>query len=121
MTMNPKNILKLLNFAFDHTMYDINSNINDSETSFALYLIDIIKDAINDDVFIETYDTLCFHDNSVIADKAEPVEDDEVNDEFNESFEEGTEVNDNIDIEYKKNAVNFWRSSKTSRRSLSTV
>jgi len=69
-----------------------------SETSFALYLIDIIKDAINDDVFIETY-TLCFHDNSVIADKAEP-EDDEVNDEFNESFEEGIELNDNIDIEY---------------------
>jgi len=57
--MNPKNILKLLNFAFDHTMYDINSNINDSETSFVLYLIDIIKDAINE-VFIETYDTLCF-------------------------------------------------------------
>jgi len=102
MTMNPKNILKLLNFAFDHTIYDINSNINDSETSFALYFIDIIKDAINDDVFIETYDTLCFYDNSVITDKAEPVEADEVNDEFNESFEEGTEVNNNIDIEYKK-------------------
>jgi len=82
MTMNPKNILKLLNFTFDHTMYDINSNINDSETYFALYLIDIIKDAINDDVFIETYDTLCFLDNSIIADKAEPVEDDEVNDEM---------------------------------------
>jgi len=46
--MNPKNILKLLNFAFDHTMYDINSIINDSETSFALYLTDIIKDAIID-------------------------------------------------------------------------
>jgi len=47
----------------------------------------------------ETYNRpLCFHDNSVIADKAEPVED-EVNDEFNESFEEGIEVNDNIDIE----------------------
>jgi len=97
-----KNILKLLNFAFDHTMYDINSNINDSETSFALYLIDIIKDVTNDDVFIETYDTLCFHDNSVIADKAEPIENevnDEINDGFNELFEEGTEVNDNIDIE----------------------
>jgi len=116
MTMNPKNILKILNFAFDHTMYDINSNINDSETSFALYLIDIIKDAINDDVFIEIYDTLCFHDNNVIADKAKPIEDDEVNDEFNKSFEEGTEVNNicnksyNIDIEYKKNTVDFWRS-----------
>jgi len=53
-------------------------------------------------MYSETYDTLCFHDNSVIADKAEPVEDDEVNDEFNESFDEGTEVNDNMDIEYKK-------------------
>jgi len=69
----------------------------------------------------ETYNRpLCFHDNSVIADKAEPVED-EVNDEFNESFEEGTEINDSIDIVYKKSAVDFWRSSKTSRRSLSTI
>jgi len=77
-------------------MYDINSNINDSETSFALYLIDIIKGAINDDVFKEIYDTSYFHDNSVIVDKVEPVEDDKVNDEFNESFEEDTEVNDDI-------------------------
>jgi len=75
MSMNPKNILTLLSDAFDNPIYDIVSNINDSEKSFALYLSNIIKDVIHNELFIETYDTLCFHDNSVVPDEAAFVED----------------------------------------------
>jgi len=65
-----------------------------------LYLSDIIKDAIHNELFIETYDTLCFHDNSVVPDEAAFVED-EVDDESDEAFEEVIDLDQNVDLVYK--------------------
>lgn len=68
MSLNPKNILKLLCFTFEDPVYNIESRITDEERSFAFQLVDLIKDAINFDIFKETYDTLNSTDASVISD-----------------------------------------------------
>jgi len=49
-------------------VYNIESRITDEERLFASQLTDLIKDAINFDVFKETNDTLSFTDDSVIPD-----------------------------------------------------
>lgn len=68
MSLNPKNILKLLCLTFEDPVYNIESRITDEERSFASQLADLIKDAINFDIFKETYDTLNCTDASVIPD-----------------------------------------------------
>ncbi|EFN88977.1 hypothetical protein EAI_09132 [Harpegnathos saltator] len=68
MSLNTKNILKLLCLTFEDPMYNIESRITDEEKSIASQLADLIKDAINFDIFKETYDILYCTDASVILD-----------------------------------------------------
>lgn len=118
--MNPKNILKLLRDCFDQEMYDIESIITREERDFASLLEIIIKDVINDSLFVETYETLA-HENDFK--QPDPVL---VEEEFDEGLEEvKTESNEKklipIPIEYKERTVAFWRSGKKKRRKFETV
>ena len=108
--MNPKNIMKLLNNYFDNPIYNIESVINEEEKSFALHLHNLVVDAIADQLFIETYETLTYDDESVPPD-AVAIE--EELDNFLERNHEDTRNNKvEIDIEYKRKAVEFWHSGK---------
>lgn len=55
MTLNPKNILKLLVMAFDLPQYDFESVISEDERRFSFQLENLIKDAIQESLYIETY------------------------------------------------------------------
>lgn len=57
MSINPKNISKLLCKSFDHPQYDIESITTSGGINFALQLEDLIKDAIDSYSFIESYTT----------------------------------------------------------------
>lgn len=98
--MNPKNILNLLRKSFDDPQYDIESIITDEERSFTLHLENLIKDSINTQVFIESYNTLNYDDNNVFPD-AVAVED-EFEDDYEEVVKDDKKVKATIDIEYKK-------------------
>lgn len=66
MSMNSKNILKLLHRTFEDPVYDVESITTEEERSFASDLADLINDAANSQVFIDTYDNLCYNDASEI-------------------------------------------------------
>jgi len=86
-------------------VYNIESRITDEEKLFASQLTDLIKDAINFDVFKETNDTLSFTDDSVIPDvtliEKEP-------ENVSEVVQDDKEFREIVDIDYKKKAIEFW-------------
>jgi len=83
-------------------VYNIESRITDEERLFASQLTDLIKDAINFDVFKETNDTLSFTDDSVIPDvtliEKEPENVPEV-------VQDDKKFREIVDIDYKKKAI----------------
>lgn len=120
MAMNPRNILSLLRQSFDEPQYDIESVITVEERSFARQLEDLIKDAVQANLFLESHSTLCFHDDEENQD-ALLVEED-----FDEDFVESVKDNQRvkvicIDLEYKQKAVAFWRSGKERCRKFKQV
>jgi len=117
MSLNPKSILKLLCLTFEDPVYNTESRITDEERLFSSQLTDLIKDAINFDVFKETNDTLSFTD-SVIPDVTLIEEEPE---NISEVMQEDEEFREFVDIDYKKKAIEFWRSGKKRRRSIETV
>lgn len=60
--VNPKNILNLLCKSFDQPQYNIKTVITSEKINFALQLEGLIKDAIDNDTFMECYATLSFED-----------------------------------------------------------
>jgi len=105
MSLNPKNILKLLCLTFKDPGYNIESRITDKERLFASQLIDLIKYAINFDVFKETNDTLSFTDDSVIPDVTLIEEEPE---NVSNVVQDDKEFREIVDIDYKKKAIEFW-------------
>jgi len=103
--MNPKNILNLLQKSFDHPQYDIESIITDEGKSFALHLENLIKDSINTEVFVESYNTLIYDDESVFP-EAVAVEE-EFEEDYEEVVEDSKKIKMVIDIEYKKKQLIF--------------
>jgi len=80
-------------------VYNIESRITDEEKLFASQLTDLIKDAINFDVFKETNDTLSFTDDSVIPDITLIEEKPE---NVSEVVQDDKEFREIVDIDYKK-------------------
>lgn len=117
--MNPKNILQLLQKSFDNPQYDIESVITDEERSFALHLENLIKDSINTQVFVESYNTLSNDDESVFSDVVAVEE--EFENDYEEIVKDNKKVKVTVDIEYKRQAVEFWHSGKKKNKSLETV
>lgn len=58
MSMNPRNIIKLLTIAFDQEKYDYDSVISENERNFSLHLENLIKDAINNHLIVEVFEGL---------------------------------------------------------------
>jgi len=63
--MNPKNILKLLHESFNKPQYEVETVITNKEKNFALQLEELIKNAVDNHTFLETYTTLHFGDENV--------------------------------------------------------
>lgn len=110
MPMNPKNILNLLGRIFEDPVYNVESSITAEERSFAFYLADLIKDSADSQLFMDSYDTLCYNDSSVIPEAV--IVTDEQDDDFQDSVQDNEESEDFVSLEYKKKAVEFWRSGK---------
>lgn len=119
--MNPKNIVRLLQEQFVRDpQYDFDSIVTNNEKVFAEHLNNLIKDAVDAQLFFETSSTLCFEEESVIPEHFT------VDEDF--KYELEVIINDNnkkfkgtIDLEYKKKAVSYWKSSKNGNMKFSTV
>jgi len=125
--MNPKNIVKLLQKAFDQPEYNLESIITEDEKVFSSHLEVLIKDSIGNSFFVETYDSLDFEDTNQILEPCAIVDGNDNNDDLieiegNLSFN----LSDNTfsrDIEdnYKQKAVEYWKSGKIRKLKLKTV
>jgi len=106
MSMNPRNIAFLLQRSFNSSEYDV-SVTTDEEKAFAANLENLIKDALDAQIFVESIDTLSFNEESVYP---EAIAFDEVSErDFEESLKDckKTIIDIDIDIEYKTKAVQF--------------
>lgn len=125
MLINPKNILKLLTVAFEQPEYNLESSINDDERAFSSQLEILIKDSIDNSLFIETHDTLQFEEDHLII-QSEPcaIEDSDDNTfeiETNSNFQLHECEDKEIDEEYKQKAVEYWKSGKKRKLKFETV
>jgi len=115
--INPKNIVQLLQESFNDPQYDFQSIITDDDKAFAVQLENVIKDA---DIFFETSSTLCCEDESVIPDPF--IVDQDFEDDSEEIINENNKkIIVSIDFEYKKKAVQYWKSAKKGKLKLKTV
>ena len=112
--MNPKNIIRLLQEAFDQPQYDFESAINDDERTFSFQLETLIKDSINDAFFVETHETLIFEDQNDIQGPI-LIKDDDISDFENETSSDlqlDSSKVDEVDDEYKRKVIEYWKSGK---------
>jgi len=126
--MNPKNIVKLLQKAFDQPEYNLESIITEDEKAFSYHLEVLIKDSIENSFFVETFDSLDFEDTNHILDPC-AIEDGDDNDDLIEierklpfnlsdnTFSQDTDIKD----DYKQKAVEYWKSGKKRKLKLETV
>lgn len=121
MTINPKNILKLLITVFDQSQYDLESVISEeviSEKAFSFQIETLIKDAIQDSLLVETY-TLTFDKNAIPESVSIEDEGDDFTIEKSVDFD-ATAV-EKIDVEYKRKAVTYWKSGKKNKLKFESV
>lgn len=118
--MNPKNILKLLTTAFDQPEYDLESVINEDEKAFSFQIETLIKNAIQDSLFVETYETLSFENKNTISEPVS-IEDDSDDLKIEEKFDFDVTIDKEINEEYKRKAVNCWNSGKKRKLKFETV
>lgn len=112
MTMNPRNIIKLLQIAFDQPKYDNESAISENERTFSLQLETIIKDAINDSLFVEVYEKLQFNDPNSLPPSLPIEEDQEFTIDKKRKVDTHSSEDEDITMDYKQKAVDFWKSGK---------
>jgi hypothetical protein len=138
--INPLNVITLLTAIFSEYKFE-QSSINEAEKSLANSLSVIIMDAMSDTMF-ETYEetSLDFssYADTVVAHGIDPslmeiddtIETDDDDDDFDD--ESGLNISgstsswhcseaEEIDPEYKKKAVEYWRSGKKGLRTFSSV
>jgi len=113
MTLNPKNSLKLLTMAFDLPQYDIEA-VTEDEKRFSFQLENLIKDAIQESLYIETYNTLNFEEASIVSDTIliEENDDDDYIQDINSNLNSPIEHAEECDEEYKRKVIEFWKSGK---------
>jgi len=111
--MNPKNIIRLLQEAFDQP-HDFESAVNDDERTFSFQLETLIKDSINDAFFVETHETLIFEDQNDIQGPISIKDDDisDFEDETSSDLQLDSSKVDEVDDEYKQKVIEYWKSGK---------
>lgn len=118
--MNPKNILKLLIIAFDQPQYNLESVKSEDKKTFSFQIETLIKDAIQDSFLVETYDTLTFDNKNAIP---EPVSIEDEGDDFKieENVDFDAPADEEIDVEYKRKTVTYWKSGKKNKLKFESV
>jgi len=124
--VNPANVLNMLIVSFQISNIP-QTSINEKEIELHDTIKDIIKNSMNDVSFtMQTSTTLEFENywdlnlseaEFVAADEIEELEENENEEEDSCTSEENEVINNN----YKRKAVEFWKSGKKARYSLSTV
>lgn len=121
--VNPANILNMLVISFEIANIPPTS-VNDKEIELHETIKDIIKNAMDDTSFaMQTDTTLEFEDYwSSKLPEAEFVEADEIEEyEESENEEEDSCTEEIINNDYKRRAVEYWKSGKKGHYALSTV
>lgn len=113
MAINPKNVVRLLQKRFDRPEYDIDSIITDDEKSLANSLENLIRESIDSKVAVEVFDSLCLNDENVYSDETVIDDDFEIDSDITENICKKAKIDVDIDNEYKRKAVEFWRSGNT--------
>lgn len=92
---------------------------SDTDIEFANQLDNLIKDAIDNNFYCESFSILGYFDESVFPD---PISiEDESEDDCEIVFENNKRKYVIIEFEYKKRAVGFWQSKKQGLRPLKVV
>jgi len=120
MSLNPRNVISLLEKSFDRPEYEVQSVITEAERCLASYLEGLIKDSIDTNFFVESFECLNYND-SVYPDAKMVDEEIDYSSEDCNFDSKRPKMCFDIDIEYKKRAVEFWRSGKKKRRSFEAV
>ncbi|XP_025994126.2 uncharacterized protein LOC113004590 [Solenopsis invicta] len=124
MTLNPKNVLKLLAIAFDDLHYDFESVISEAERNLSFHIESLIKDAIQESLYIETYTTLNFDEEDIIQDAVSIEEnnnDNYIQDTVTSNLSASIELTESLDEEYKQKVIKFWKSGKKHKLKFATV
>ena len=119
MAINPKNILNLLQENFKDSLDNPKTIITKEEIALASYLVQIMKDALDYNFYFESSSTLICEDEGITHDVYAVVEDFE--DDFEEIVNDNKRVKVMISLDYKKEAVKYWKSGKTGKKKFETV
>lgn len=127
--MNLKNILSILQKAFDRPEYDLESVITNDEKVFSSHLENLIKDSIDSIFFMVTYESLQFKNSIQDTDPCVIEGDDDNNYDLidfeqtsnDESFDNSLSQDKGIEDNYKQKAVEYWKSGKKRLLKLETV
>jgi len=117
--MNPKNMLCLLQKGFDEPQYNIDSVITE-ERNFASHLQSLIRDAVEDDLLIHTYESLNFEEESMMPDPQSVDEEAEIKESEQDLHEVERECKNfsiPVDLEYKRKQLSFGNQGKNVIRS----
>jgi len=63
MSLNPRNVISLLEKSFDRPEYEVQSVITEAERCLASYLEGLIKDSIDTNFFVESFECLNYNDS----------------------------------------------------------
>jgi len=108
---------------FDLPQYDIESVVTEDEKRFSFQLENLIKDAIQESLYIETYNTLNFEKASVIPDTIliEENDDGDYIQDINSSLNSSIGHGEQCDEEYKRKILEFWKSGKKYKLKFATI
>ncbi|XP_071050604.1 uncharacterized protein [Onthophagus taurus] len=120
-TINPINVLNLLMTVF--TVMNIpQTPVNEAEVSLKENIQRILMESMEDyNMQIEDETVLIFDSSNGINDGQQIIEDQDTTDRFVEDTDAHCPLKDDIDYEYKLEAVNYWTSGKKGYLKLETV
>lgn len=100
-------LLRSLCVRFNQEQYNIETIITTEEINFATHLENLIKDAVDNELFVGTYSTLSFENVKRISDPLIIEEDIEA---YEGMINDNKKVKIDVTLDYKKKSVEFWRS-----------
>ena len=120
--VNPLNVINLLLLAFSNKNIPP-SAINDADRDIASYIEQLLFQSMESIVNVKEEQTLDFEDRSA---NEEPVAVEESDSESEEAFRPPdppmcSRDDENLDFDYKRRAVAYWRSGKGKNLQLHTV
>lgn len=109
----------LLSQSFDRPEYDIETEISGEERSLALNLYNLITENIDAQMMFETFESLSFDENNCNPDAV--LIDEDYGNIIEVEVKDSKKTKIEVDMEYKKDVVNYWRSGKKGNLSFQNV